>query len=97
MARHMVGYVPDNPRYAPLTEREIQAMSYDDWLQATACETCRHRVCVDRGKKVVRGYERHDEIDVCVAGHDLGDGTHDAFELTASTVQETCPDWEMED
>ena len=55
--KHMQGYVPDNPRYAPLTVDEMRAMFCDDWLAGTACETCAHRVTIDCGKELFKGYE----------------------------------------
>ena len=94
--RHMQGYVPDNPRYAPLTVDEMKAMFCDDWLAGTACETCAHRVTIDCGKELFKGYERSVEIDVCVAPHD-GAYAGDCFKLTSKTVQDTCGDWEMEE
>lgn len=96
MARHLKGYVPDNPRYRPITQDEMCDLFCGDWLSGTACETCRHRVTVKCGSKNVRGYERMVEKEVCVEAHDNGyEGN--CYELNAQTVMDTCPLWEMEE
>ena len=105
MARHMTCTapcagapvrVPDNPMAVPPTPFEQAAMWTDDWFSGTACETCAHRITVDCGRELFKGYERKVEMDVCVAAHDLGDGGV-CFKLTSKTVRDTCPSWEMEE
>ena len=96
MPRHMQGYYPDNQQCAPLTIDEMKMMFCDDWLSGTACETCAHRVTIDCGKELFKGYERKVEIDVCVAPHD-GGYAGDCIKLTSKTVQDTCGEWDMEE
>ena len=96
VAKHLMGHVPDNPRAANPSPEELAAMFSDDWLAGTACETCRHRDTIDCGYEVVNGYQRRVEIDVCLATHDNRAGSVN-FKLTARYVQDTCPDWEMEE
>ena len=97
MARHMQGYVPDNPRAVPPTPEEQQAMWTDDWLAGTACETCRYRESIGIETMQPHGWRPRDIIhEFCLEAHDNNDGSG-CFELTAKTVQDTCPDWEMED
>lgn len=92
--RHMRDYVPDNPRAAVPTPEEMSVMFCDDWFSGSPCETCEHCIEVDRGMRRVNGTIHTDVELVCVEAHDSGvDGN---FKLDASTVPETCSNWEME-